>query len=215
VTSNVVSDHVDVGVDESEEQILDAARQLVAEHGEGGFRIADLVAASGRSVGSIYHFFGNREGVLEAVWMLELTRAWAVDAERLALVADHVESPADLEEMVVLLARELHDPCRADDLWAKLEVISACRRRPALRRVVERAQQAMTNSYTVLIARLQERGVVEGSVDPAALAVFVQAVTLGRIISDLSGSSSCSFDAWIDVVRRSFASAIAPLTFAN
>ena len=215
VTGPVVGDNTDAERDESERQILEAARELVAEHGEGSFRISDLVDRSGRSVGSIYHFFGSREGVLEAVWLAELTAAWAVDADRLQMLAEKASSPADLEEMVVHLARELHDPARSDQLWGKLEVISASRRRPELRRVVERAQQSMTDAYAEVIRTLQRRGVVEGTVDAAALAVFVQAVTLGRIISDLSGTASCGFEAWIDVVRRSFAGSIAPLACAN
>lgn len=215
MTGSAVSDPIDADLDQSEEQILDAACQLVAECGEGSFRISDLVKRSGRSVGSIYHFFGSREGVLEAVWLSQLTSAWAVDDERLRLLADTISSPAQLEDMVVLLARDLHDPARSDQLWSKLEVISASRRRPALRRIVERAQQSMTDAYTSLIRDLQTRGIVQGSVDPAALAVFVQAVTLGRIVSDLSGSSGCSFDAWVEIVRRSFAAAIAPADSSN
>ncbi len=210
MTRSTDSGRVTTEHDESEDQILDAARQLVAEHGEGSFRISDLVERSGRSVGSIYHFFGNREGVLEAVWLAELASAWAVDAERLQELAGAIDSPEDLDRMIELLARELHDPARSDQLWSKLEVISASRRRPALRRVVEGAQQSMTDAYADLVRQLQDRGVVCTEVDASAVAVFVQAVTLGRIISDLSGSASCSFDAWVEVVRRAFVTAVTP-----
>ncbi|MFM7064718.1 MAG: TetR/AcrR family transcriptional regulator [Actinomycetes bacterium] len=215
MTNDVVGGRAEADVDDSEALILETARELVTECGEGGFRISDLVERSGRSVGSIYHFFGSREGVLEAVWLSELTRAWAVDADRLRALAGTVQTPADLEQMVVLLAHELHDPARSDQLWAKLEVIAASRRRPALRRVVEQAQKEMTDAYTDLLRQLQDRGLLANEVDPAAVAVLVQAVTIGRIVNDLSGSASCRFDAWLEVLRRTVVTSVSPVACSS
>lgn len=197
-------------VAEHEEQILRAARDLVNEAGESNFRIADLVKLSGRSVGSIYHSFGSRDGVLEAVWMLQMAESWAVDASRLQLLLSMVTTPAELDGAVELLARELHDPSRSEQLWAKLEVIAAARHRPSLRRVVERAQRAMTDTYTAALEDLQRRGVVVADVDARAVAVFVQAFTIGRIVGELGGTTTDGFEQWVEVVRRTLTGALTP-----
>lgn len=195
---------------EQEEQILRTARDLVNEGGESNFRIADLVERSGKSVGSIYHSFGSREGVLEAVWTMQMAESWEVDATRLQLLLSMVTTPDELDGAVVMLARELHDPARSEQLWAKLEVIAAARRRPSLRRVVERAQQTMTDTYTDALKDLQQRGVVAADVDARAVAVFVQAFTIGRIVAELDGTNHDGFDEWVEVVRRTLTGALTP-----
>lgn len=45
--------------------ILDAARGLVLEGGPRAAGVAAIAAASGAPVGSIYHRFGSRDGLLE------------------------------------------------------------------------------------------------------------------------------------------------------
>lgn len=49
------------------ERVLRCADELIADRGYDGFSIADLVASSGVSSGSIYHHFGAKDGVLAAL----------------------------------------------------------------------------------------------------------------------------------------------------
>jgi AcrR family transcriptional regulator len=49
------------------EKVLDAALACFAELGYGATRIADIHQRSGVSVGSIYHHFGNKEGIAAAL----------------------------------------------------------------------------------------------------------------------------------------------------
>jgi len=44
----------------------------------------------------------------------------------------------------------------------------------------------MTEVFRSLIERAKERGWVKPSVDPMAMAVFIQAYTLGRVVDDIS-----------------------------
>ncbi|WP_328437518.1 TetR/AcrR family transcriptional regulator [Streptomyces sp. NBC_00444] len=54
--------------------VLDAARQLFNEKGYDGTNINDIVAASGVSVGSIYHQFGGKREVFRALADSSLAR---------------------------------------------------------------------------------------------------------------------------------------------
>ncbi|MEU4169230.1 TetR/AcrR family transcriptional regulator [Streptomyces sp. NPDC026665] len=51
----------------SREVILDAAEQLMALHGYADTSISAICKASGLPVGSLYHHFGNKSGILAAV----------------------------------------------------------------------------------------------------------------------------------------------------
>ncbi|BBY59078.1 TetR/AcrR family transcriptional regulator [Mycolicibacterium sarraceniae] len=54
--------------------ILDAARRLVLTEGPRAAGVAAIAKASGAPVGTLYHRFGNRDGVMTAVWLRALQR---------------------------------------------------------------------------------------------------------------------------------------------
>ncbi|MEU0413508.1 TetR/AcrR family transcriptional regulator [Streptomyces griseorubiginosus] len=52
---------------DNRDQIMDAAEHLFGRHGYAGVSINQLCKASGLPVGSVYHHFGSKAGVLRAV----------------------------------------------------------------------------------------------------------------------------------------------------
>ncbi|HEX5252806.1 MAG TPA: TetR/AcrR family transcriptional regulator [Mycobacterium sp.] len=65
--------------------ILDAARALVLDGGPRAASVAAIAKASGAPAGTLYHRFGNRDGILTAAWLRALerfqTRALAADGD--------------------------------------------------------------------------------------------------------------------------------------
>jgi AcrR family transcriptional regulator len=54
--------------------ILDAARGLILAEGPRAASVAAIAKVSGAPVGTLYHRFGNRDGVVTAVWLRSLER---------------------------------------------------------------------------------------------------------------------------------------------
>ncbi|OBE95644.1 TetR/AcrR family transcriptional regulator [Mycobacterium sp. 852002-10029_SCH5224772] len=69
--------------------ILDAARELVLDGGPRAASVAAIAKTSGAPAGTLYHRFGNRDGILTAAWLRALERFQAR-----ALAAD-ADTPAD------------------------------------------------------------------------------------------------------------------------
>jgi AcrR family transcriptional regulator len=63
--------------------ILDAARALVLAGGPRAASVAAIATSSGAPAGTLYHRFGNRDGILAAAWLraLERFQARAMAAE--------------------------------------------------------------------------------------------------------------------------------------
>ena len=76
----------------STDEILDAARALVLAAGPRAASVAAISQASGAPVGTLYHRFGNRDGVLAAVWFRALER---YQATALAAVEAHPDDPVE------------------------------------------------------------------------------------------------------------------------
>jgi len=188
--------------EDTERRILLAAVALVDEHGESGLRISDLVAASGRSVGSIYHFFGNREGVVEAVRVHRFHPTWDEDLAAMQMVNDHVESLEQLLDAVEALQTDYVRSERDDALWQRVDAIGSARSRASLREVLAEKQREQTAAFEDMIQTLKDKGIAGPTVDVHAAAVFVQAFTFGRILSVLDGTDALSPEEWSRTTRR-------------
>jgi AcrR family transcriptional regulator len=85
--------------------ILDATRRLVLAAGPRAASVAAIAEASGAPAGTLYHRFGNRNGVLSAAWLRALerfqSRAMAAEGET------PLETAVSMAKAVVSFAREL------------------------------------------------------------------------------------------------------------
>jgi AcrR family transcriptional regulator len=80
--------------------ILDAARTIVLRDGPRAASVAAIALASGAPVGTLYHRFGNRDGVLAATWLRALE-----DFQQRALTA--AGDPDPLEAAVAMAAAQI------------------------------------------------------------------------------------------------------------
>lgn len=125
------------------QQILDAAVRVFAARGYEASRVGDIAAEAGVAYGLVYHYFGSKEAVLEAVFreawgrllgaVAQAEQTAGTAPERLALVVKIVlRSWRDDPDLVRLLVREItRNPHIQDELdeigqaFASLERIVA------------------------------------------------------------------------------------------
>jgi len=85
--------------------ILDTARGLVLTDGPRAASVAAIAKASGAPTGTLYHRFGNRNGILAAAWLRALER---FQSQAMAAEADSpLETAVTMAVSVVSFAREL------------------------------------------------------------------------------------------------------------
>lgn len=90
--------------------ILDAARALVLGGGPRAASVAAIAKASGAPPGTLYHRFGNRDGILAAAWLRALGR---FQARALAVECDAPERTAVAMAVAAIgFARDLPQDAR-------------------------------------------------------------------------------------------------------
>jgi AcrR family transcriptional regulator len=90
--------------------ILDAARALVLAGGPRAASVAAIAKASGAPAGTLYHRFGNRDGILAAAWLRALER---FQARAMAAEADTpAETAVAMAVVGINFARELPQDAR-------------------------------------------------------------------------------------------------------
>ena len=123
---------------ETRQQLLEAARDVVAARGVAGASVDALAEAADRTSGALYAQFGGKEGLLVA-----LLDAWK-DATAEVIAADF-EATSSQKEQLASLWRNFATPPSGGDAWVILEHelwLYACRHPDARTAVAERYQDA-------------------------------------------------------------------------
>jgi AcrR family transcriptional regulator len=171
-------------------RILDAARALVLREGPRAASVAAIARASGAPVGTLYHRFGSRDGVLAAAWLRALEdfqrRALKAAAhpdplEAAAMMASAQigfarEQPEDARLLLTLRREDLLDAdpghgfrARLDEINAPLEAALAALAEKLRGQADARALDAVTRAVADLPNAVIRRYLREGSGLPAWL----------------------------------------------
>lgn len=193
--------------DYTRERVLAAAIELIDDKGEAGLRVVDVADRAGVVPGSIYTHFANRDELVMAARVEQYLAAVGTDVERIGAAVRDATDADDLVARMRSVSREASATDRADQRWRRAEILGAARRRPQLAARLGQSQHAVNQQLCAIAKVGQERGVLDPSLDPMALSLFVQAFTFGLLLADVDPETELDPDAWLDVVSR-FTSAV-------
>ena len=164
--------------------LLDAAVARLESGGDAAVRIDDILAETGVSRGSLYHHFGGRQGLVDAADLELYARRARADAAALTRLIDRASTPDELLEAARALTEQTQSPARRGNRIERARLVGqiGCGRFAAR---LEAVQHALNAAFAEAIARAQAKGLIDPDHDPLALAVFIQAYTLGRVLGDL------------------------------
>lgn len=155
--------------------ILRAAIDVFARKGYHGCRIADVAREAGVAYGLVYHYFKNKDELLETV----VETGWSGFVSRMRAVAE--DESFTLEQKVRGVADVAFEAYRVDPRAVKVLILEVARS-PAGTHVVSR-QQAFLDTIRMsadMFARAQTAGELRADLDPMLCAsLLFGAIELG------------------------------------
>ena len=149
--------------DDKRQQILAAAVRVFAAQGYEASRVGDVAREAGVAYGLVYHYFGSKDAVLEAVFREQWGRLLAA----VALAEETGETaPEQLELVVKIVLRAWRDD---PDLVRLL--VREITRSPHIQDELDEIGQAFA-SLERIVSRGQEEGTLRRDVD-ARIAAFM------------------------------------------
>jgi AcrR family transcriptional regulator len=162
------------------EQILEAARACLLEHGLEAVSMEMIIARSGLSTGAVYGYFKGKEEIISAV----VSEGTAEIGRRLAPVLANPQPPP-LPEFTgqVLSAIASFGPASpgADRLLVGIHGWSHSQSDPALRAATRRAYAGLRKLFAQTAGRWQAAGALDPDADPDALAELLTSICLGFV----------------------------------
>ncbi|HEY8081743.1 MAG TPA: helix-turn-helix domain-containing protein [Acidimicrobiales bacterium] len=176
--------------------------EILEEGGEASLRLADVSRRSGVSIGSLYHHFQSREGLIRAARERQFFQSLPTDADEIANLLATATTAAEFVDRLEQIIRMTQDPARAPSRLRRVELIGAAASRPELLESISATQTLILDVGEALGAEFKGRGWLKEGVEPRAIALYIQAVTLGRVLGDLD-QRGVDEDAWIRLLLMS------------
>ncbi len=167
------------------ERALTVVAEILDRGGEAALRLADVSRRSSVSVGSLYHHFGSREGLVNAARERQFRLSLPEEAPQEIAYLESSESAAQfLHRFEEILARS-DTPERAAGRRRRFEMIGAAASRPGHLGGIVSLQTAYLDSWERLVEAVQQRGWLRRDVQPRALALFMHSCSMSRVLREL------------------------------
>jgi AcrR family transcriptional regulator len=172
------------------EQVLEAARACLQEHGLEAVSMEMIIARSGLSTGAVYGYFKGKEQIINAV----IREGTAAMADHLAPVVTMPEPPAfpDFVELVLgaVVGFGQHKKGDIDRLSVSLHGWSHSQSDPELKAATRASYSGLRKLFADAVRRGQEEGTFDAMADPEGIAELLTSITLGFVAQRaLAGSA--------------------------
>lgn len=177
------------------ENLLRATVEVIDHSGMKAVRVRDIAARAGVKEPSVYHYFGSRDGLVEAAQaqrysrgLLELIQAFDRLIRACSSVDEFHDAIRRVVSAVVAPEREIVRSVRAD-------VLGSAMSRPDLKQAVAEAQAQSHILLSGAVAYAQSQGWVRPELDTMAFAVWYTGMVNGRIVYEID-PQQCDSSSW-------------------
>jgi AcrR family transcriptional regulator len=181
--------------------LIDSAAKLIDEHGSQGFTVEVLLETSNISKGSLYHHFEDFHDVIMQAQVLRFARYVEEDIAALTNVLLAASSREDMFSRLDLISRAAHDPTRSARRADRIEILAGTRHSEKMKNALAPTQSRLTGAIADLVREMKAKNFVNQELDPGAVAVFIQAYSLGLIVNDVS-NDQVDLENWHSLISR-------------
>jgi AcrR family transcriptional regulator len=173
----------------SADRILDAAIEMIECGGEAAVRVNDLAIRSGLAVTAVYHYYGDRDGLIAAAQAARYIRNAREFMAQHIMDVRNCQSREELRAYLHSFLREVFSAERAPARWVRVNVLGSSYARPALQRALSDEHNRMFGEIEKLWTEVQARGFINPTVDPVAIGPWYMSVITGRVLIEIPGSN--------------------------
>ena len=176
-------------------KLLNATIDAISSGGESSVRVSTVATAVGVREPSVYHFFKNREALVEAAQIERYRRSYAelmVPFEAAALMSDTWE---DFERAVRKILAAVYSPQRAEIRSIRMNVMGAAQTSQTIAAAVIDINHESAESLARVMVFGQDKGWVTKDLDAMALSYWGIGQLNGRVMAEMN-SSQVDLEAW-------------------
>ena len=167
------------------DSVIDEADKAIRAGGEAAVRIQEISVTTKTSIGSIYHHFGDRDGLIRATYVRNIRMAVTQEVARVRKFMERMHSAKELSEHYKEMLGYLSEYFQKYSVVSRANIIGSATGRPLLRDALIEVQTELIDSLTEVMQLLKDRQMLKPHIDPRAAAVVLLGMLHGRIIAEL------------------------------
>lgn len=165
--------------------VLAETNRAIKDGGEAAVRVQDISAKTRVSIGSIYHHFGDRDGLIRAAYVETFRSAIQNDIDRVKRFMTRMTSAKEMAEHYDEMLAFLNNHFEQFPARDQATTIGSTTGRPLLRDALIAVQTELTTGLTEVMQLLKDRGILKAHLEPRAAAVMTLGMLHGRVIAEL------------------------------
>ena len=189
------------------ERLLKATAAAIDKGGEGAVRIRDLTKSCNITAPSIYHFFGSREGLIDAAQAFRFSRGQNQLGSAFASAIHTCKSKTQFVELAHRFLEIMFAPDRRSIRNSRLNVLGNAINRPALSKELALAQDVSNKVVGESLNYAQTKGWVRNDFNAEMFAAWLNGMVNARRLIEMSGTHPLE-DEWDEIAKRSICMAL-------
>lgn len=181
----------------SKDMILTLAMKAIDEGGEASLRVKKIADDAGTAVTSIYHFFGSREGLVEAAQIARFEAGYAEGRRMVLESAQSVETREEFANLVEAVLRDLFSSRHNHNRLRRINVVGSAVTRPELLAAINDSQRLWLAEIVEGLMVAQQRGFIAPDADVATVATW-HLVTVNGFAAIEGDSTGADVAKWVD-----------------
>lgn len=166
--------------------LIEATAAALEREGEAGVRIAEICDVTGVAYGTVYHHFGDRNGLIRAAQFARLRNQPGQDIAAFADALDDDDPTANFVTQLLDICRGLADPARGQVRLVRTSVLTTAQHDPEFLPAVTELETQVMADLVATIDRAKTAGVADPSLDSLALASYIAAVAYGLVLLEFN-----------------------------
>jgi len=189
-------------INDTRERLLKATAAVIDKGGESAVRIRDITKACTITAPSIYHFFGSREGLIDAAQAYRFSRGQRELGLAFSTALYKCRSKKDLTELAHRFLDLMFSSDRRAKRNSRLNVLGNAIYRPELSKELAVAQDLSNKIVGDPLRFAQAKGWVRDDFDPEMFAAWLNGVVNSRRLIEIGGNHPHGSE-WDVIAKRS------------
>lgn len=182
-------------VSDTRTRILEAAMSIIEDTGEGALRVQKIAEAVGVREPSVYHFFKNREELVEAAHVERYRRSHLEMVQPFQAGAALADNAEDFRRIVKKILSLVYAAEREHIRRARMSVLGAAQTSPMIAEAIRQINFEVSSKIADVLASAQEKNWIRKEVDPLAAAYWINGQILGRVMAEMD-KDQVDLDKW-------------------
>lgn len=180
--------------------LLRTAVGLLDERSPDDVTVDLVLTTSGVSKGSLYHHYRDFNDLLDHAQVARFAELVDASIEMLSAVIATATTQQECYDGLVAVTAATQGSATERARALRVWTLGQAGLRPSMRAALGAEQQRLTDALADLARQAQGRGWLRRDLDPAVVAVFIQAYTLGKAVDDVT-PSQVDQQAWNGLVN--------------